>query len=130
MVRFGPKAALVVAVVAAGALPAFAADVLFSVNAAANRKPISPWIYGKNENGNISQLTQVTSRRLGGNRWTAYNWETNASNAGSDWYFFNDGSLLSSNVPGEAIRPTLQSTTTNHQAMVVTVPMAGYVSAD
>lgn len=118
------------AVALLAASPLMAQDVRLRVDAAGPRKPISPWIYGKNENGNLTPLTAVTSRRLGGNRWTAYNWETNASNAGADWYFFNDGYLSASNVPGEAIRPTLQSTTANHQAMIVTVPMAGYVAGD
>ena len=31
--------------------------------------------------------TALTLDRSGGNRWTAYNWETNASNAGSDYQY-------------------------------------------
>lgn len=119
-----------VLILAATSSVVFGADVTLTANATSNRKAISPWIYGKNENGNISSLTNVTARRMGGNRWTAYNWETNASNAGSDWFYFNDGFLSSSNTPGQAVRPTLTSTSTNKQAVVVTIPTAGYVSAD
>src|SRR5258708_4261677 len=46
--------------------------------------PISPWIYGMNIFGNIPNPPHFTINRMGGNRWTAHNWETNASNA-EDW---------------------------------------------
>ena len=55
---------------------------------------ISPYIYGVNNantsgvypTGTASALpSNLTFDRLGGNRLTAYNWETNASNAGSDF---------------------------------------------
>ena len=100
-------------------------DVHFTINSTQNVKPISPWIYGMNfaPNG-----TPVTADRIGGNRSTAYNWETNASNGGSDWYFENDGS--SNTPPGAAILPTLQADAAAHRSLIVTVPMAGYVAGD
>ena len=54
--------------------------VTFTINAAADVHPISKYIYGVNQEiaGNYAGATQS---RLGGNRWTAYNWENNASNA-------------------------------------------------
>ena len=55
-------------------------------------KPISPYIYGMNFFAGSSLTNPVTLDRLGGNRWTGYNWETNASNAGRDWYYQNDRS--------------------------------------
>ena len=62
---------------------------LFAIDPLQDVHPISRFIYGVNESldGNYSA---GTATRLGGNRWTAYNWENNASNAGSDWYFQND----------------------------------------
>ena len=39
---------------------------------------------------NTGAPPQLTFDRDGGNRWTAYNWETNASNAGSDYLYEND----------------------------------------
>ena len=68
--------------------------------------------------------------RLGGNRWTAYNWETNASNAGADYRHQNDDYLGGGDVPGEAVRPHVAAAHAAGASMVVTVPMAGYVSAD
>ena len=62
-----------------------AVDVTFSINAFSGpNHPISPLIYGVNSMSDLS-TNRPTMLRPGGNRWTAYNWENNASNAGSDW---------------------------------------------
>src|SRR5712692_6649434 len=80
------------------------ADVTITVDPTMT-KPISPYIYGTNfYSGNTSPQPNFTLDRDGGNRWTAYNWETNASNAGSDYIYNNDNYLSSSNVPAEAVR--------------------------
>ncbi|HEX4416235.1 MAG TPA: glycoside hydrolase family 44 protein [Lacipirellulaceae bacterium] len=102
-------------------------DVHFTVNSTQNVKAISPWIYGIN---GTSLNSSATGDRMGGNRWTAYNWETNASNAGADYYFESDNYLSSSSTPGAAILPTLQADGAAHRSLIVTVPMAGYVSGD
>ena len=120
--------ALIVAVLAASSLAGETKQVRFTVDTTADVHPISPYIYGVN-----SVLNKENPRplaRLGGNRWTAYNWENNASNAGSDWHHQNDGFLSESNTPGAAVRPAIEFAGRNHQALVVTVPMAGYVAAD
>jgi hypothetical protein len=100
-------------------------DVHFSINSTQNVKAISPWIYGANF---ASLSSSVTADRIGGNRSTAYNWETNASNAGSDWYYENDG--IGNSTSGAAILPTLQGDGAAHRSLIVTVPMAGYVAGD
>ena len=66
-----------------------AADVRFEISSLERRHPISPWIYGSNQ-VEPSAAHGESMGRLGGNRWTAYNWETNASNAGSDYLYQND----------------------------------------
>ncbi len=93
-------------------------------------QPISPWIYGVNSAAQIPNLPNVTLNRLGGNRWTAYNWTTNASNAGSDFNFQSDNFLSSSTVPGEAVRPTIASDIAGGMATLMTVQLQGLVSAD
>jgi len=103
------------------------AQVPMTINASQNVQSISPYIYGTNDPSRISAATSV---RLGGNRWTAYNWTNNDSNAGSDYYFQNDGYLSSSTTPGAAVLPTLQADATSGAATLLTIPMAGYVSAD
>jgi hypothetical protein len=103
--------------------------VTFTIDPTLNQQPISRFIYGIN-----SSLTgptaNLTFSRLGGNRWTAYNWENNASNAGSDWFFQNDGFLGGGNTPGGAVLPTLQNAHDHNAAALITVPIAGYVAAD
>ncbi|MGA2797570.1 MAG: glycoside hydrolase family 44 protein [Thermoguttaceae bacterium] len=104
-------------------------SVNFSVDTLQGVKPISRYIYGVNQpiSGGLSGATMT---RLGGNRWTAYNWETNASNAGSDYYFQNDDYLGGGNAPGGAISPTIQNASDHNAAVLITIPTAGYVSAD
>src|SRR5260370_36401944 len=67
---------------------------------------ISPYIYGIND-GVTDAPADLTFARQGGNRWTAYNWETNASNAGSHYLYQNDNYLSSSAAPAEAVRSFL-----------------------
>jgi hypothetical protein len=107
------------------------ADVRFTIDAAPNapRHQISPLIYGTNGDRSIATNRQ-TVVRMGGNRWTAYNWENNASNAGSDWCFQNDGLLSSSNTPGEAVRQDIVDAKNAGAAAMVTIPIVDHVAAD
>ena len=94
-------------------------------------KPISPYIYGINfYSGNTGAPPLLTLDRAGGNRWTAYNWETNASNAGSDYFYQNDNYLSPSNVPDEAVRSFIANDQSIGMASLVTVQLQGLVSAD
>jgi hypothetical protein len=107
-----------------------APDVTITVDPA-KTKPISPYIYGTNfYSGNTSPQPNFTFDRDGGNRWTAYNWETNASNAGSDYIYNNDNYLSSSNVPAEAVRSFIAGDQAAGLASLVTFQLQGYVSAD
>jgi fibronectin type 3 domain-containing protein len=106
------------------------ADVTITVNPAIT-KPISPYIYGINFYSGVTGAPPLlTFDRDGGNRWTAYNWETNASNAGSDYLYENDDYLSSSTVPAEAVRSFIAGDQTNDVASLVTFQLQGLVSAD
>src|ERR1035441_10865793 len=62
-----------------------------SVDAAAARHPISPYVYGINwyaDNG-LGSTMRVPLRRWGGDNTTPYNWQLDVSNSGGDWYFEN-----------------------------------------
>jgi hypothetical protein len=105
-------------------------DVTITINPA-NAKPISPYIYGLNFYfGETDPPPMATLDRDGGNRWTAYNWETNASNAGSDYLYENDGYLSSSTVPAEAVRGFIAQDQGANVASLVTVQMQGLVAGD
>jgi len=109
---------------------ATAADVIITIDPT-KTMPISPYIYGINFYGGVSGAPPLlTFDRAGGNRWTAYNWETNASNAGSDYIYDNDNYLSSSNVPAEAVRSFIAADQATNTASLITVQLQGLVSAD
>jgi fibronectin type 3 domain-containing protein len=106
------------------------ANVTITINPA-QTKPISPWIYGVNSYSEVTGTPpQLTFDRAGASRWTAYNWETNASNGGRDYFFANDDNLSSSTVPDEAVRSFIARDQSNGMATLMTVPLQGLVAAD
>ncbi|MFN2272722.1 MAG: glycoside hydrolase family 44 protein, partial [Anaerolineae bacterium] len=61
-----------------------------SVDAATDRHPISPYVYGMNfASEDVAEAVQLPVRRWGGNSTTRYNWQIDVYNTGSDWYFEN-----------------------------------------
>lgn len=105
-------------------------DMNVSVNLADQGKAISPYIFGINEHG-LDEGLQVNSVRQGGNRFTAYNWETNYSSAGSDWKHSSDDYLSKSDDPADCIQTLSKEAKKGDIAYKLgTVQMAGYVAAD
>ena len=72
-----------------------ASQVYFSINSQQNTHAISRYIYGMNGVNWGSRPANLTFARSGGNRLTAWNWENNASNAGTDWYNDPSADLVS-----------------------------------
>ena len=109
-----------------------AGDVAFTIDATSNVHAISRFIYGTNfeDQWQTPTTTNLTIARSGGNRWTAYNWENNASNAGSDYMYENDNFLGGGSTPGEAVRSRVAASFGAGASHVVTIPMQGWVSAD
>ncbi|HVZ79384.1 MAG TPA: glycoside hydrolase family 44 protein [bacterium] len=114
---------------------AFAADVHFLIMPDEVVGPISPYIYGINDKD--PQDTHTTVRRLGGNRMTGYNWENNASNAGSDWHQTSDDWMCAQNLgfkdcdkPGSMAAQFVEQGQKFGMDTLMTIPMAGYVAAD
>ncbi|MCC7535717.1 MAG: glycoside hydrolase family 44 protein [Deltaproteobacteria bacterium] len=107
------------------------ADVRFTVSATDGVHAISPFIYGSNQ-GDLGARPErrLTLARSGGNRMTAYNWENNASNAGSDWMHQNDDYLGGGDTPGEVVRSFVESTHAAGAAALITIPIVDYVAAD
>jgi hypothetical protein len=105
-------------------------DILVTVKTGTGRKPISPYIYGINEFVMDKDVTAFAVRQ-GGNRYSAYNWENNFSNAGSDWYHYSDTYLSASKSPADcAITLAAAAANKNIPYKITTLQMAGYVSAD
>lgn len=111
---------------------AVAADTItVTLDTATPVSSISPLVYGINAHeGVTNDLARFPIVRIGGNRLTAYNWETNASNAGSDWYFQNDGYLEEADNPGLAITKTLDPMFDSRRGGLVQLSLVDYVSAD
>jgi hypothetical protein len=106
------------------------AAVTVTVNPS-NKHSISPYIYGINFATKIEGApSDLAFDRSGGNRWTAANWETGASNAGSDYLYQNDSSLTSSREPGAAFSVLIADDQKQGMASLVTVQMQGLVAAD
>jgi Glycoside hydrolase family 44 len=110
-------------------------DVVVTVNASSTH-PISPYIYGVNFGALLysasgSELpADLTLDRLGGNRLTAYNWETNASNAGSDYLYENDAQMSTSSAPGAAAIDFIAFDQKKSMAGIMTFQMQGLVAGD
>ncbi len=110
-------------------------DIAFDIRADADQKAISPLIYGINQANDLKGAQRGTGLvRMGGNRLTAYNWENNASNAGTDYQNQSDDYLMSGkpngDKPAEAVRFRAEEAFAKGAAFLATVPIAGYVAAD
>lgn len=120
------------------AIVARVADVVFTVNTGSGVHAISPYIYGTNLHAvDVWEGTarNLTFGRMGGDRYTAYNWENNASNAGIydwgyDWEGQNDSYLGGGDTPGNAVGQRISVLHNAGAAALVTVPIEGYVAAD
>jgi mannan endo-1,4-beta-mannosidase len=121
----------------ANATPATAAvNVTITVDPTKTRA-ISPFIYGTNfYGGNTNAPALLTLDRAGGNRWTAYNWINNGSNAGNDYFYENDDYLCQTALgcdaskPAEAVRLLIAGDQQAGLASLVTLQLQGYVSKD
>ena len=110
------------------------ADLSFTLTSQTTH-PISPYVYGINggvaENGWAWQPAYSGVVRSGGNRWTAYNWETNASNAGTDYGpYHSDDYLSSSAAAGAALTDRIDAARAGGNAALITLQMQGKVAAD
>src|ERR1700689_3361464 len=68
-------------------------SIQISVDPGSGRLPISPYVYGTNQD--LAGVASPGVRRFGGDRLTGYDWETNASNAGTDYINNSDNYLVS-----------------------------------
>lgn len=106
-----------------------------SVSPSKQIRKISPYIYGVNTGVDLNAVS-AKSIRLGGNRMSAYNWENNMSNAGSDYYNTSDMYLIT-DIPDEFKRVpggpalALSSNADAHGVpyTLLTLQMMGYVTS-
>lgn len=98
-----------------------------TVDASADRHPISPLIYGVCW-ASEQQLSLLNSplNRAGGNNESMYNWQLNASNHAADWFFESIADTSAS--PGERDDTFVSNTKAAGAEPMLTVPMLGWVA--
>lgn len=105
-----------------------------SVDAAASRHPISRYIYGMNfANENLAAELQLPVRRWGGNATTRYNWQVDANNHASDWFFENlpnDNPNPAALPDGSASDQFIEQDQRTGSATLLTVPLIGWTPKD
>src|SRR5690349_21403704 len=96
-----------------------------TVDAQANRKAISPLIYGV-AFASSNQLADLHSpiNRSGGNSETRYNWQLNAHNHAADWYF--ESLADSPSTPGAAADTFVADSKNGGALPMPTVSMIGW----
>jgi len=98
-----------------------------SVDAAANRHPISPLIYGV-AYGDATTLSDLNAplNRMGGNNTSRYNWQLNADNKGQDWYFESSGDA--DPTPGGRGDAFIAGSKAGGAQAMLTIPTIGWVA--
>ena len=109
------------------ATAASAQTITVTVDAAANRHPIDPRIYGL-AFASTAQLRDlnVPLNRSGGNAETRYNWQLNATNHAADYFFESIGE--ESATPGEHADTFIGQTRAAGAEAMITMPMIGWVA--
>lgn len=112
----------------------FSQSINFSISIEESLRTISPYIYGTNQL--LTEEEHWGAMRQGGNRLTGYNWENNASNAGTDYLNSSDNFLTwiagiqNENEPG-IVTTTFRDKSIQIDAYpLVTLQLAGYVARD
>lgn len=109
-------------------------SVQYQINTQIGKQNISPYIFGTLNGG----YQQAPFRIMGGNRMSNYNWENNASNAGSSYLHQSDDYMAwlmgftppQSNQAGKLLRAFQDSALAHQSQSAITLPMAGYVAKD
>jgi hypothetical protein len=116
------------ATLAAGlASPADAQTVTVAVDAAANRRPINPNVYGVAHAGTAELADlNVPLNRYGGNNTTRTNWQLNADNRGADWYF--QSIAAGSATPGEVGDTFISRSRAAGAQAMLTIPTIDWVA--
>jgi glycosyl hydrolase family 44/Calx-beta domain-containing protein len=119
----GPLALLALAPTAHAQNP----PVTITVDSAAQRKAISPLIYGVHfANAPTLSDLNATVNRFGGNSAGRYNWQQNIDNRGGDYFF--ESIPYSDPTPGELGDTFIQTSKNGGAEPFLTMPMVGWVA--
>jgi Glycoside hydrolase family 44 len=123
------KATLILAVVVCSAGPSALAQnpaVTIDVDAALDRHPINPLIYGLNfaDTATLNALN-CTNNRYGGNRTSRYNWDQNVDHTGEFYYW---ESYPDADLPYGLPDDLVASTQNAAAEPLITVPMLSWIA--
>jgi len=119
--------ALLLAPGLAGPAAAQNPPVTVTIDAAAQQRTISPFIYGV-AGASAAELADLNAplNRYGGNNATRYNWQQNADNRGFDWYF--ESIAEASATPGERGDRLIAADKGAGAESMITLPMIDWVA--
>lgn len=103
---------------------------VLTIDAAANRHPINPDIYGIASYGldpTFAGEIRVPNVRWGGDTTTRYNWLADSSNMGFDWYFLG-GSGQSNSVPSASVDQMISTYAAAGARPLITIPIIPFVN--
>jgi hypothetical protein len=108
--------------------------VAVTIDPGADRRPVSPLIYGVNF-GSAAQAARLhwPVRRWGGNSVTRYSWQHDISNHASDWFYYNieEANAQPGNLPnGSAADVFIDQTRAAGGEPIITVPTIGWTPID
>lgn len=106
-----------------------------------SQTPISPYIYGTNDEivwdpSYVPKISKPTFVRSGGDDWSTYNWENNATNQGVWWGPNSNTDIegghdkLESDTSGAAVLRRISAAHRVGAVALITVPITDYVAAD
>lgn len=101
-----------------------------SVDAARDRHPISPYIYGMNNPEEaLAQDLRLPVNRWGGNQTSTYNWRHDTYNTGFDWFYENISNSTPASLPdGSSANRFIEQNRRIGSASLMTMPMIGWVA--
>lgn len=108
------------------------------IDAARDRHPINPTVYGINFNWQTSSprlaeaaaAVRSTARRWGGNNTSRYNWKFDVSNIDSDWFFevLPDAKVNAAKLPaGSSFNAMMDQVRAGGGMMISTMPIMGWL---
>jgi hypothetical protein len=110
------------------------ADVTVTVDPSAERRPVSPLVFGVNfASGLTLARIRYPANRWGGNSTTRYSWTDDTGNRAADWFFFNipeDNPNPATLPDGSSADAFVDDTRAAGAEPLLTVPTIGWTPKD
>ncbi len=111
--------------------PPAPSGLALSIDAAAGRHAISPYISGLNfATAGFAAEIGLPLRRWGGNATTRYNWQGGYTNHAADWFFHNSIAYDAVTGTDETAEEWAAQNAATGAASLLTLPLASYVAKD